>query len=101
MSLDSRVVRVDGAQKRVKGHITDVLVTVEQETAEDVDGQDPQAGLGADVHDGEYSLVQDRISDIFGRFRVGRHLGQDVVHSLGCLGIAVAQYSQQPQNLYL
>lgn len=73
---------MDGPQKRVKGHISDVLVAVEQETAEDVDGQDPQAGLGADVHDGEYRLVQDGISDIFGRFGVGRHLGQNVVHSL-------------------
>jgi hypothetical protein len=40
MSLDGRIVCVNGAQQRVERHVSNILVAIEQKAAENVDGQD-------------------------------------------------------------
>lgn len=57
-----------------KAHAPNVLVRVEQEAAEDVDGQHTQAALCPNLHDGARALVQNRVAHVLGRFRVGRDL---------------------------
>jgi len=57
VSLNGRVVSVDGAQERVESDVADVLVAVEQETAQNIHGKDSQTGFRADMHYGENSFV--------------------------------------------
>ena len=45
MSLDRGVVHVDSLEEGVQRHVADVLVTVEEEPAEDVDRQHAQPRL--------------------------------------------------------
>lgn len=101
MSLDGRVICVNGPQQSVERHVSNVFVAIEQETTENVDGQHAQPALRFDVHDGQHSFVEDGVADVLGRLRIGRHLCQYVVHRFRSLGIVVTQHSQQPQNLDL
>ena len=48
---------MDGAQERVESDVADVLVAVEQETAQNIHGKDSQTGFRADMHYGENSFV--------------------------------------------
>eukprot|EP00965_Chrysotila_dentata_P161761 5342756-Pleurochrysis_carterae.AAC.1 len=41
---------------------------------ENVDGEDAQAALDLDGHDGEHALVEDGVARVLGRLRVGRDL---------------------------
>ena len=66
-------------EQRVEGHIFDIFVHIEEETAKNVDGQHPQARLALDVHDGQHRLIQDSIPHIFGGFGVSGNLQK---HSL-------------------
>ena len=61
VALHGAVVGVDGAQQRVQRHVADVLVAVEQEPAEDVDGQHAQPALRLDVHYRHHLLNQIKI----------------------------------------
>ena len=81
--------------------VPDVLVVVEQEPPQDVDGQDPQSALALDVHDGEDGLVQDGVAHVLGGLCVGGDLGQDVVHGLGGVGVVAAEDAQQPEDFDL
>ena len=65
---------MDGPEEGVEGHVADVLVVVEEEPAEDVDGQHAEAGLGVDVHDRDDSLVEDGVANVLARLGVGGHL---------------------------
>ncbi len=51
-----------------------IRVPIEEEAAEDVDGEDAQAGLGLDAHDRLHTLVQDRIAHVAQALCVRRHL---------------------------
>ena len=60
-----------------------------------------QSRLRFDVHDGEHSLVQNRVARILRRFGVRAHLSQNVVHLLTSLGVVLAKYAQQTQYFHL
>ena len=51
-----------------------VVVPVAQESAEQVDGQDAQALLRLDLHDGQHGLVQNGVANVFAGVRVGGDL---------------------------
>ena len=53
-----------------------VVVPAQQEPAQDVDPQDPQAALRLDGHDGQDALVQDGVPRVLGALRIGGHLSQ-------------------------
>ena len=65
VSLDCVVVHVDSFQEGVQSHVADVLVAVEKEPAKDVNCQHTESGLAVNVHDGENSLVEDCVSNVF------------------------------------
>lgn len=60
-----------------------------------------QSWLRLDVHDGEHSLVQNRVARVLRRLRVRAHLSQNVVHLFTCLHIVLAKYAQQTQYSHL
>ena len=101
MSLHGTVVGVNCSQQRIKGNIADVFVTIEKDTSQYVDGQNPQSTLRFDVHDGQDSLVQNGITDILGRFSVGGHLSQYIVHGFWGFTVVVTQNTQQSKDFYL
>jgi len=101
VALDGVRVHGDDLEKSVERDVANVVVAVAEELAEDVDGHDAQAAVGFDVEDREDRLVQDRVADVLGRLGVGRDLGEDVVHGLARLDVALAEQPQEAQDLDL
>ena len=75
MSLDGVGVDVDDFEEGAEGDVANVFVVVQQEPAEDVDGEDAKARLRLDVHDGQHGFVEDGVADVLRSFRVGGDLG--------------------------
>ena len=94
-------VGVHHLEERVERHVANVLVGVEQEAAEDVDGEDAQRRLRLDVHDGEHGLVQDRVAGVLARLGVGAHLGEYVVHGVAGVRVVLAEYAEQADDAHL
>lgn len=67
--------------------------------AKDVDGEDAQAAGRLNAHDGLHALIQDGVAGVARSLRVGRHLCQDVAHSIAGRCVPCAQHPQQPQHL--
>lgn len=101
MPLYSGSVHVNSPQQGVQGHVADILIIVQQEPAQDVDGQHPQTALRLDVHDGQDGLVEDGVANVLASLRVGGHLCQDVVHGLRRLCVILAQDPEEAENLHL
>ena len=55
----------------------------------------PQSAFRVDAHDGQHGLVQDGVSHVLGRFGVGGHLRQYVVHGLAGVVVVLAQHPKQ------
>mmetsp|Transcript_23198 Transcript_23198/g.65702 ORF Transcript_23198/g.65702 Transcript_23198/m.65702 type:complete len:381 (-) Transcript_23198:73-1215(-) len=91
----------DASGKRVERDVSDVVVAIEQEASKNVDGEDSQTVFGFDSHDGLHALVQDGISGVLRRVRVGGNLRQDVVHFFGGLLVLGTQQSEQREQLDL
>ncbi|KAL7553138.1 LOW QUALITY PROTEIN: hypothetical protein ACHAWF_016403 [Thalassiosira exigua] len=96
----SPVVR-DAPGQGVERHVSDVVVPVQEEPPEDVDGQHPQPVVALHGHDGLHALVEDGVPCVFGRLRVGRDLRQDVVHLLGRLGVPGPEEAEEREDLHL
>ena len=77
-------------EKCIEGYVADVPVVADEESAEDVDPQDPQAALRVDGHDGPHSLVEHSMGGILATFRVGGHLSENVVELFARLPIALS-----------
>ena len=101
VSLDRGSVFGDDFREGVQGHVTNVVVAVEKEATQDIDGQDAETGFGFDGHDGLDALVQDGIACVLGRFGVGGHLGQEVVHGVAGFRVAFPQALKHVQKLDL
>lgn len=101
VALNCRYVHVDSAQQRVKCNVANVLVIIEQEAAENVDGQYAKSTFRLDVHDGQHRLVEDRVANVLARLCVRRNLRKNVVHRFRSIGIVVSKNAQQPKNLHL
>ena len=91
----------DGPGERVERDVANVVVPVEQEAAQNVDGQHAQPRVALHVHDGLDALVENGIARVFRTLRVGRHLRQHVVHRLRGLVVALAQPPHELQQLDL
>lgn len=65
MSLDGRIVCMDGAQQRIERNVSNIFIAIEQESAENIDGQHAQPTFRFDVHDRQHRLVKNSISNIF------------------------------------
>mmetsp|Transcript_32652 Transcript_32652/g.79220 ORF Transcript_32652/g.79220 Transcript_32652/m.79220 type:complete len:285 (-) Transcript_32652:595-1449(-) len=83
--------------QRVERHVADVVVSVDQKAAKDVDREHSQSALHLDGHNCEHALVQDGVARILCRFSVGGHLCEDVVHLLRRLGVPFAQNAKHAQ----
>ena len=79
MALHGCAVHSDGTEKRVECDIANVFIAVQQKSAEDVDGQNAEATLRLDVHDGEDRLVEDGIANVFAVGRFNKQLSVIVV----------------------
>mmetsp|Transcript_26904 Transcript_26904/g.78337 ORF Transcript_26904/g.78337 Transcript_26904/m.78337 type:complete len:410 (-) Transcript_26904:270-1499(-) len=85
----------------VQCHVANVVVTVEQESPEDVHGEDSECGLCFDGHDGLDTFIEDGISGVLGRLCVRRHLGEDVVHGFTRLLVALSEELQEAEKFHL
>mmetsp|Transcript_4784 Transcript_4784/g.11429 ORF Transcript_4784/g.11429 Transcript_4784/m.11429 type:complete len:279 (-) Transcript_4784:696-1532(-) len=85
----------------VEGHVSDVVVTVEQELAERVDPEHPQATVRLNPEDGPHALVQDGHAGVLGRLCVGGHLGKNVRHALRKLLVSLTEQPQRVEDLAL
>ncbi|KAI6776158.1 hypothetical protein HG530_000103 [Fusarium avenaceum] len=101
MSLDSIGLNGDDLDQSIESHVSDVVVAIGKELAQDIDTENPQTGVGFDVENSAYSFIQNRVTNVFGGLCVGSNLGQDIIDLLACLCIAYSQDSQQVQNLDL
>lgn len=65
MTLYGCAVHRHGPEKRVECDVSNVFIAVQQKSAEDVDGQNTEATLRLNVHDGEDCLVEDGVTNVF------------------------------------
>ena len=101
VSLDGGGVLGDDFTEGVEGDVADVVVTVEEEAPENVDGEHAQARFGFDGHDGLHALVQDGIAGVFGRFGVGGDLGEEVIHGIAGFRVVFPEALKHVQQLDL
>lgn len=101
MSLYCTGVDVNRLQESIERHVANVLVVVQQKSAENINGQHAQSALRLDVHNGQHRLVEYRVAHVFARLRVGGHLSEDVVHRLRGVNVVSTQNPQQSQDLHL
>mmetsp|Transcript_19978 Transcript_19978/g.47678 ORF Transcript_19978/g.47678 Transcript_19978/m.47678 type:complete len:249 (+) Transcript_19978:402-1148(+) len=85
----------------VQGHITNIVVTVQQETTQNVDRQYTQSIFAFHTHNGLDTLVQNGVAGVFGSFRIGGHLCQYIIHFFRCLLVVGSQQTQECQQLNL
>ena len=74
MSLDGVRLNSNNLDQCVEGNVSDVVVTVGQEFAENVYTKHAEARICFDVENGEHCLIEDGVSDVFRRVRVGSDL---------------------------
>ena len=91
----------DASSKGIESNVANIVVLVEEESAEDVDGQSPEAVVRLDGHDGLNALVEDGIASIFGSIGVGSNLRKDIAHFLRGTLILSPKQAEQGKNLYL
>ena len=66
MSLHSIRIHGDDLVERVEGDIADIVVSICEEFAEDIDGHDSESAVRFNVQDSKDCFVQDRIADVLG-----------------------------------
>mmetsp|Transcript_145548 Transcript_145548/g.362954 ORF Transcript_145548/g.362954 Transcript_145548/m.362954 type:complete len:538 (+) Transcript_145548:600-2213(+) len=92
--LHSLRVDVHHALKCRERHVADVVVTAEEEAAQDVNPEHSEAAFGLNGHDRQNALVEDGIACVFRTLGVGCDLGEDVVHLIACTDRLRAEEAQ-------
>ena len=85
-------------QKGVESHISDILITRQQESTKDVNGKNSETRFRLYAHNRKHSFVEDRITDIFGCFSISSNLGEDVIHQLTRRAVVFAEDAQETDN---
>ena len=85
----------------VERHVSDIVVRVPQELAQDVDRHDAQTRIRFDFEDGQHTLVEDTVAHRLGAVGVRRYLREDVVDGVRDFHAVTSQYTQKAQDLGL
>jgi hypothetical protein len=91
---------MNSLEQRVERDISNILVARKKKTAENINCENSQAGFGFDSHNRQDGFVQNRVSNIFRRFRVCRNLRENVVHQLARRTVVFAENSKKTDNSY-
>ena len=70
VSLHGDCVLIHASTECVECDISNVVVTIGEESSENVDGEYAQPALGFDAHDGHHGLVEDGVARILRWLRV-------------------------------
>ena len=81
--------------------VANVIVAIQEESSQYVDGEDTETVFTLDAHDGLHALVENGVAGILGRFGVGGDLCEDVVHFFRGPDVVGPQQAQEGQDLYL
>mmetsp|Transcript_51936 Transcript_51936/g.103362 ORF Transcript_51936/g.103362 Transcript_51936/m.103362 type:complete len:308 (-) Transcript_51936:372-1295(-) len=101
VALDGLGVLADDLVKGIERHVPDVVVTIDQEAAKDVNGEHAQTRFHLNGHNSEHTLVEDGVARVFGGLGIGGHLCEDVVHLVRGLCMAGAEDAKHAQDLDL